>query len=94
MTFLRIRKRAPGPDLAEVTLVLLAGPVRLSVADRGVGFDFTGVDLYRRPGLSDPGGRGLYLISCVMDSVHVEGGNCTTITMTKNLRPDNCFPQG
>ena len=40
------------------------------------------------------GGRGLYLISCVMDSVHVDARNGTTITMTKQLRPEDCFPRG
>jgi anti-sigma regulatory factor (Ser/Thr protein kinase) len=83
-----------GADVAEVKLAVLDDHVRLTVADRGQGFDISGVDLSRRPSLMSPGGRGLYLISCVMDSVHVDGRNGTTITMTKSLRPEDCFRRG
>jgi serine/threonine-protein kinase RsbW len=86
--------RHSGAELAEVKLALLDDHVRLSVTDRGDGFAFSGVDLSRRPDLLSPCGRGLYLISSVMDSVHVESGNGTTITMTRELRPDGCFPRG
>ena len=83
-----------GADVAEVRLALLDDHVRLTVIDRGQGFDISGIDLSRRPSLMSPGGRGLYLISCVMDSVHVDARNGTTITMTKQLRPEDCFPRG
>ena len=86
--------RHSGGDVAEVKLVLLDDHVRLSVTDRGEGFAFSGVDLSRRPDLLRPCGRGLYLISSVMDSVRVEAGNGTTITMTRDLRSDACFPRG
>jgi anti-sigma regulatory factor (Ser/Thr protein kinase) len=81
-------------DVAEVRLAILDGHVELTVTDRGQGFDFSAIDLSRRPSLSSPGGRGLYLISCVMNSVHVDGGGGTTITMTKDLREDGGFSGG
>jgi anti-sigma regulatory factor (Ser/Thr protein kinase) len=83
-----------GADVAKLSLAVLDDHVRLTVIDRGRGFDISGFDLSRRPSLMSPGGRGLYLISCVMDSVHVDGRNGTTITMTKHLRPEDCFPRG
>ena len=83
-----------GADVAEVRLALLDDHVRLTVIDRGQGFDISGIDLSRRPSLMSPGSRGLYLISCVMDSVHVDARNGTTVTMTKQLRPEDCFPRG
>ena len=82
-----------GTDVAEVKLTVLEGHVRLTVADRGRGFDFSRTDLSQRPSLLSTGGRGLYLISCVMDSVDVDVSNGTTMTMTKYLRPDDCFPR-
>ena len=83
-----------GADVADVHLALLDDHIRLIVSDRGRGFDVAAVDRSRRPGLLSPGGRGLYLISCVMDSVHIDGTEGTTITMIKTLRPDDCFPRG
>jgi serine/threonine-protein kinase RsbW len=82
-----------GAEVVEVGLEFLEGHVRLTVADRGRGFDFAGIDLSQRPGLLRTGGRGLYLMSCVMDSVEVEVSTGTTVTMTKYLRPDDCFPR-
>jgi serine/threonine-protein kinase RsbW len=83
-----------GCDVAEVRLAFFDDHVRLTVVDRGRGFDPSLIDLSRRPSLMSPGGRGLYLISCVMDTVQVDASNGTTITMTKQLGPDNCFPRG
>ena len=77
-----------GAAVAEVRLALLDDHVRLTVIDRGQGFDISGIDLSRRPSLLSPGGRGLYLISCVMNSVHIDDGNGMTTTMTKDLRPE------
>ena len=82
-----------GVDVAELRLEVLDDHVRLTVADQGRGFDAHAVDLSRRPGLLSPGGRGLYLISCVMDSVQIDGSAGTTITMIKRLRPADCFPR-
>jgi serine/threonine-protein kinase RsbW len=86
--------RHSGGEIAQVKLVLLDDHVRLSVTDRGEGFAFSGVDLSQRPDLLSPCGRGLYLISSVMDSVDVEAGDGTTITMTRDLRPGGCFLRG
>jgi anti-sigma regulatory factor (Ser/Thr protein kinase) len=83
-----------GVDVADVHIALLDDHIRLVVSDRGRGFDVAAVDLSQRPGLLSPGGRGLYLISCLMDSVHIDGRKGTTITMIKNLRPADCFPRG
>jgi serine/threonine-protein kinase RsbW len=82
-----------GAEVAEVKLQVFDGYVRLTVADGGRGFDFAGTDLSQRPSLLSTGGRGLYLISCVMDSVDIDVGSGTTVTMTKHLRPDDCFPR-
>jgi anti-sigma regulatory factor (Ser/Thr protein kinase) len=82
-----------GAEVAEVELALLDDHVQLTVADRGRGFDFSSAHLSRRPSLMSSGGRGLYLIWCVMDSVHVDSANGTTITMTKLLRADECLPR-
>jgi serine/threonine-protein kinase RsbW len=84
--------RHSGADVAEVELVLRDDHVQLTVTDRGRGFDPASVDLSQRPRLMSAGGRGLYLMWCVMDSVKVDVSNGTTITMTKSLRPDECFP--
>lgn len=86
--------RHSGTDVAQISLEVLDGHLRLEVADRGPGFDFSAIDLSQRPSLLSPGGRGLYLIACVMDSVEVDVREGTTITMTKYLRPDDCFPRG
>jgi serine/threonine-protein kinase RsbW len=82
-----------GADVAEVKVAVLEGLVRLTIADRGPGFDFAAIDLSQRPSLLSTSGRGLYLISCVMDSVDVDSSDGTVITMTKRLRPDDCFPR-
>jgi serine/threonine-protein kinase RsbW len=78
-----------GVDVADVQLAVLADHIRLTVADTGRGFDANDIDLSRRPSLLSAGGRGLYLISCVMDSVHIDGTEGTTITMIKHLRPSD-----
>jgi serine/threonine-protein kinase RsbW len=83
-----------GADAADIRLAVLDDYVRLIVTDRGVGFKPDPADLSRRPGLLSPGGRGLYLISCVMDSVQIDGAHGTTITMVKHLRPADCLPRG
>ena len=83
-----------GAGVAQVTLVVLGDRIRLTVADQGTGFDASGLDLIQRPSLMSRGGRGLYLMSCVMDSVHVDGDTGTTVTMTKRLHPDDCFRRG
>lgn len=83
-----------GVDVADVRLAILDDHVQLTVADQGRGFDASTVDLSRRPSLLSPRGRGLYLISCVMDSVHIDGTQGTTISMIKSLRPAGCFPRG
>ena len=83
-----------GVDVADLRLAVLDDHVRLTVSDQGRGFEVSAVDLSRRPGLLSPGGRGLYLISCVMDSMEIDGTQGTTITMVKRLRPAGCFPRG
>ena len=83
-----------GAGVAEVRLEVLDDHVRLTIADQGRGFDVARVDPSRRPSLTSHGGRGFYLIWCVMYSVELEGVNGTTITMTKYLRPDDCFRRG
>jgi serine/threonine-protein kinase RsbW len=82
-----------GAEVAEVKVAALEGLVRLTIVDRGAGFDFAALDLSQRPSPLSTGGRGLYLVSCVMDSVDVDSSNGTVITMTKHLRPDDCFPR-
>ena len=83
-----------GADLVEVKLEVHGDHVCVAVADKGRGFDVSRVDPSRRPSLLSHGGRGFYLIWCVMDAVELHGENGTTIAMTKYLRPDGCFRRG
>ena len=83
-----------GVDTADLRLAMLDDHIRLTVADQGRGFDASVVDLSRRPSLLSQGGRGFYLISCVMDAVEIDSTRGTTITMIKRLRPTDCFPRG
>ena len=82
-----------GVDTADLRLAMLDDHIRLTVAAQGRGFDASVVDLSRRPSLLSQGGRGFYLISCVMDAVEIDSTRGTTITMIKRLRPTDCFPR-
>ena len=72
---------------AQVTARISDETLELLVNDAGCGFPASEIDLSRPPSLSACCGRGLYLISCVMDSLEIccEGG--TTLRMTKRLTP-------
>ena len=77
--------RHSGSSEAEVHVLLFDHTVAVNVADDGVGFDPTRADRSCPPPPLSPDGRGLFLISSVMDSVQVtcEGG--TSVKMTKRL---------
>lgn len=59
--------------------------VSVVVADEGRGLDVDLHEPYCRPDLLQPKGRGLYVMTCLMDKfeVHIDGG--TEIRMTKWL---------
>jgi anti-sigma regulatory factor (Ser/Thr protein kinase) len=71
-----------GGGEVDVHVWLRSGRVIASVKDHGAGFAF------RRQVLPDPtatGGRGLYMIRCLMDAVEIECSRGTLVHMEKRL---------
>jgi anti-sigma regulatory factor (Ser/Thr protein kinase) len=70
-----------------IDVELCVGPTSVSVvvADKGLGLDLDLYDPQRQPELLEAGGRGLYVMACLMDEleVHIDGG--TVIRMNKYL---------
>jgi serine/threonine-protein kinase RsbW len=77
--------RHSGSSEADVHVVLFDHTVAVTVSDDGVGLDLARVDLSCPPSPSSPNGRGLFLISRVMDSVEVTCQSGTRLRMTKRL---------
>jgi len=71
----------------DVELHLEETSLSVVVADKGLGLDLDLLDRRREPELLQPGGRGLYVIACLMDEleVHIDGG--TVMRMHKQLAP-------
>jgi anti-sigma regulatory factor (Ser/Thr protein kinase) len=71
----------------DVELRLQEACVSIVVADRGLGLDIDLHHPHRKPELLQAGGRGLYVIACLMDEleVHIDGG--TEIRMNKRFAP-------
>ena len=69
----------------EITMRLSDGSLSVAVADAGRGLDAAYQTDHHRPAQLSPEGRGLYVMSCLMDelSVHIDGG--TEIRMVKQL---------
>jgi len=71
----------------DVELHLEEASVSIVVADKGLGLDLELLDQHSKPELLQPGGRGLYVMACLMDEleVHIDGG--TEIRMQKLFGP-------
>ena len=76
--------RHSGSSEADVQVVFFDHTVAVTVTDNGVGIDSERVDFLCPHPLS-PDGRGLFLISSVMDSVEVTCQGGTRLRMTKHL---------
>jgi serine/threonine-protein kinase RsbW len=77
--------RHSGSSEADVRVVLFDHSVAVTVTDDGVGLDTDGCDFSCPPDPLSPDGRGLFLISSVMDSVELTCQNGTRLRMTKHL---------
>jgi serine/threonine-protein kinase RsbW len=77
--------RHSGSSEADVHVVFFDHTVAVTVSDDGVGFDLGRVDLSCPPHPLSSDGRGLFLISSVMDSVEVTCQGGTRLRMTKHL---------
>ena len=77
--------RHSGSSEAEVHMLLFDHSVAVTVTDDGVGFDAARADRSCPPHPLSPDGRGLFLISSVMDSVQVTCDGGTRVRMTKHL---------
>ncbi len=69
----------------DVTVALHAGEVRLVVRDHGVGFEPRHVDVSRPPDPLDPQGRGLFLMTCLMDDVQIDCDQGAIVTARKTV---------
>jgi serine/threonine-protein kinase RsbW len=76
--------RHSGSSAADIHVVFFDHTVAVTVTDGGVGFDHERVG-FSCPHPLNPDGRGLFLISSVMDSVEVTCTNGTMLKMTKRL---------
>jgi anti-sigma regulatory factor (Ser/Thr protein kinase) len=77
--------RHSGSSTADVNVMFFDHTVAVTVTDGGVGFDHGRVG-FSCPHPLSPDGRGLFLMSSVMDSVQVMCGDGTRVRMTKHLR--------
>jgi serine/threonine-protein kinase RsbW len=76
--------RHSGSSEADVQVVFFDHTVAVTVTDNGVGIDSERVD-FSCPHPLSPDGRGLFLISSVMDSVELTCQGGTRLRMTKHL---------
>ena len=67
----------------DVTVAVTSREVRLVIRDHGVGFKPPEIDLSATPDLSDPQGRGLFLIHCLMDDVRIACDDGAIVTARK-----------
>ena len=78
--------RFSGSDRAiEVTVALHAGEVRLVIRDHGVGFEPRRIDVSRTPDPFDTQGRGLFLMSCLMDDVQIDCDRGAIVSARKTV---------
>jgi anti-sigma regulatory factor (Ser/Thr protein kinase) len=71
----------------DVTVAVRPREVRLVIRDHGVGFKAPDVDISKTPDLSDPRGRGLFLIHCLMDDVRIACDDGAIVTARKTVVP-------
>ena len=69
----------------DITVGVHADEVRLVVRDHGVGFAPRQIDVSRPPDLLDPQGRGLFLMSCLMDDVQVDCDQGAIVSARKTV---------
>jgi anti-sigma regulatory factor (Ser/Thr protein kinase) len=67
----------------DVTVAVTTREVRFVIRDHGVGFNPPDVDISSTPDLSDPRGRGLFLIHCLMDDVRIACDDGAIVTARK-----------
>ncbi len=67
----------------DVTVAVTTREVRLVIRDHGVGFHPPAIDISTPPDLSEPRGRGLFLIHCLMDDVRIACDEGVIVTARK-----------
>jgi anti-sigma regulatory factor (Ser/Thr protein kinase) len=78
--------RFSGSDCAiDVTVAMHADEVRLVIRDHGVGFEPRHIDVSRPPDPLDPQGRGLFLMSCLMDDVRIDCDQGAIVSASKTV---------
>ena len=80
-------KHGGSDEDVDVRLSLAEGVVHLFIADRGSGLDLNSYDPHRQPSLAEPGGRGLFVMACLMDDIEISLDGGTEIRMVKRLPP-------
>ncbi len=75
--------RHSGAEESEIRLDLNGADLRVTVVDRGCGFDVATVGPDRPPDPESPGGRGLYLMAQLMDGLELESAAGVTVRMVK-----------
>ena len=69
----------------DVTVAVHAGEVRLVIRDHGVGFKPRHVDVSQPPDPLDPQGRGLFLMTRLMDDVQIDSDRGAIVTARKTV---------
>jgi anti-sigma regulatory factor (Ser/Thr protein kinase) len=67
----------------DVKVALAANDICLVVRDHGIGFEPQPIDTAVPPDPFDPQGRGLFLMTCLMDDVRVEADEGAVVSMRK-----------
>ena len=80
-------KHGGSDEDVDVRVSLAEGAVHLFIADRGRGLDLNRYDPHRQPSLAKSGGRGLYVMACLMDDIEISLDGGTEIRMVKRLPP-------
>ena len=71
------------PRDIDVTVAVTTREVRLVIRDHGVGFQPPAIDISTPPDPSEPRGRGLFLIHCLMDDVRIACDEGVIVTARK-----------
>lgn len=80
--------RFGGNDREIDVTITVASPgdeISLVVRDHGVGFEPRQIDVSRTPDVLDPQGRGLFLMTCLMDDVRVVCDEGAIVTARKTV---------
>jgi anti-sigma regulatory factor (Ser/Thr protein kinase) len=79
-----IRFSGSGRDI-DVTVAMTDGEVRLVVRDYGVGFEPRRIDVSRPPDTLNSRGRGLFLMTCLMDDLRIVCDHGVILTARKTV---------